>query len=110
MNAIRESTTADIRADMLSVIADWIEERDGFGHPLLRQMAEEMRREQWQPIETAPQDNVAKLVWCPERQNIYEAVWKIAIYEDQPNGWGHFGSNDWLRETPTHWRPLPSPP
>lgn len=107
---IRESTQADIKADLLRIQADFLEDH-GFDTRELRRLAEEMCRQQWQPIETAPHDNAAKLVWCPERQNTYIAVWQIGIYEDFEPGWGHFGtSGEWLRETPTHWMPLPEPP
>jgi len=57
----------------------------------------------WRPIETAPKDNKARLVWCPVDKNIFTASW----YEDD---WMFFGGSGYLREPPTHWMPLPPPP
>ena len=60
----------------------------------------------WQPIETAPRTTTARLVWCPERQNIHSVTWWA-----QENNWAIFGGGGRiLMETPTHWRPLPDPP
>lgn len=66
---------------------------------------------EWRDISTAvrtyPECRHAILVWCPQRQNIYCAVW------DELDGcWEHFGGNTGgeLREVPTHWQPLPAPP
>jgi hypothetical protein len=65
-----------------------------------------VRAEQWQPIETAPRDNHARMVWCPEAMNIYIVTWW-----QQENAWAHFGgAGRILMEAPTHWMPLPSPP
>jgi hypothetical protein len=55
----------------------------------------------WRPIETATPDTKARLVWCPERQNIYAVSWHA--------GWMVFGGG-YLDEEPTHWKPLPPPP
>ncbi len=59
----------------------------------------------WRPIETAPKDSTARLVWCPERQNIYAVTWLAK------KGWLIFGgrllADD---EAPSHWRELPAPP
>lgn len=58
----------------------------------------------WMPIETAPKDGPAFIVWCPERFNIYCVINYRGVME-------HFGPGaDPLRETPTHWQPLPKPP
>lgn len=57
----------------------------------------------WQPIATAPKDSRARLVWCPERQNIYAATWL------QGHGWQIFGGR-LLGEAPSHWMELPPPP
>ncbi|MBA3773855.1 MAG: hypothetical protein H0X13_15595 [Ramlibacter sp.] len=57
----------------------------------------------WQPIETAPTDPKALLVWCPENKNTYAVVWDDGAWQI----WG-YGSR--LTEKPTHWQPLPPPP
>lgn len=58
---------------------------------------------EWQPIETAPKTSQSRLVWCPERQNIYCVSWH--------GEWLLFGGGiSALNETPTHWMPLPPPP
>lgn len=58
----------------------------------------------WQRIETAPKDGPAYLVWCPERLNIH----LVCFFQGRLE---YFGSSGYpLRETPTHWRPLPAPP
>lgn len=56
----------------------------------------------WEPIETAKKDRTSRLVWCPDRQNIYCVSWE--------DGWMIFGSIGKLTEKPTHWMPLPKPP
>jgi hypothetical protein len=67
---------------------------------------------EWQPIETAPRDNTALLLWWPE-------WWHHA----HPGYFKHFqwhsdkalvpfpsGSSPEPYEGPTHWMPLPDPP
>jgi hypothetical protein len=72
-------------------------------------MTDESHAQEWRPIETAPKDSHSRLVWCPERQNIYVVTWWIGA--PYPPGWEHFGGfGGSLVETPTHWRPLPAPP
>jgi hypothetical protein len=59
----------------------------------------------WRPIAEAPRQSKAVLVWCPERKNIYTAVWFHS------EGWVHFGHmGRRLTEEPTHFRHLPEPP
>jgi len=66
---------------------------------------------EWQPIETAPRTSQSRLVWCPERQNIYVVCWWDNKELSPGPGWIHFGSGGGsLTETPTHWMPLPEPP
>lgn len=57
----------------------------------------------WSPIATAPKNSTAKLVWCPERQNIYAVTWLAK------RGWLVFGGG-LLREQPTLWMPMPQSP
>lgn len=60
---------------------------------------------EWQPIETAPKTTQSRLVWCPDRKNIYAVTWCDDGY------WMHWGgSTNELTEEPTHWMPLPAPP
>jgi hypothetical protein len=56
---------------------------------------------QWQPIETAPSDGRAVLVY---RGN-YDQM--IVMREADGEWWRMSGD---LRGTPTHWMPLPPPP
>jgi len=80
----------------------------------------------WQPIETAPKDGTAILVWHPEPHVSRPAdelgtyadnqTILIAWWHDYGTGNGHFyidekdstGDHDWMY--PTHWMPLPEPP
>lgn len=66
---------------------------------------------EWQPIETAPKDRKAILVYCSERKNTYTAIWgKVGGFWNE-DGWAHFGgNNNGMYEKPTHWMPLPPPP
>ncbi len=75
----------------------------------VRAMLREIDRREWQPIETAPKDNGARLVWCPDRRNTFVVTWGYD-YETDSLAWMHFGGNGLLRETPTHWMPLLAPP
>ena len=68
---------------------------------------------EWQPIETAPKDSKARLVWCPENMCIYCVSWRDGFdceYDDE-KGWTVFGGG-WrdVIQRPTHWMPLPTPP
>jgi len=65
----------------------------------------------WQPIETAPRDRKARLVWVPENRCIYCAAWQ----EDEEYPWGgnwviFGGGHRDLLNRATHWMPLPEPP
>lgn len=69
----------------------------------------------WQPIETSPLTNSARLVWCPAYRNTYIVTWVVPLDEearpDPGKGfWQHFGPGDHLGERPTHWQPLPATP
>lgn len=67
---------------------------------------ETMKPGGWLPIESAKKTSSARLVWCPELRNTYEVTWDM---HPESRGWKIFGGG-MLRETPTHWRPLPPPP
>ena len=61
---------------------------------------------EWQPIETAPKDGTAMLVWAGMRDWLDNPVPSVAWYS-RLHGWvGHFASGD----MPSHWQPLPAPP
>lgn len=61
---------------------------------------------EWKPIETAPKDGSAVLLWADVKTWTGEEV--------PVTGWFTIGSckwvshGDWLK--PTHWMPLPAPP
>lgn len=66
----------------------------------------------WQPIETAPRDSKARLVWCPENRCTYCVSWgTFWISGVENSGWLVFGGchRDVIQRC-THWLPLPSPP
>lgn len=69
---------------------------------------------EWQPIETAPKDGRARLLWVPERQSTFCATWRAEsdpIGEYVPAGWVIFGG-DWraFLQSASHWMPLPDAP
>lgn len=66
----------------------------------------------WMPIETAPKDTKARIVWCPAWRNTFIVSWLVPFGEPIDNGyWAHFGGAcTKLSERPTHWMPLPQPP
>lgn len=61
----------------------------------------------WRPIESAPKDRRSILVWCDGNRCAYTAVWLECGRESH---WYSFGGIGRLKDEPTHWRPLPSPP
>ena len=69
--------------------------------------------ETWQPIETAPKDTKARLVWVPENRCIFCVSWTEGLAGYEPPGWLIFGGGyrSYLRDgRATHWMPLPAPP
>ena len=66
----------------------------------------------WQPIETSPRTNRARLVYCPERKNIHLVAWEDSdcAFNQNADCWRHFGGGALLREAATHWMPLPPNP
>jgi len=79
-----------------------------------------VEREDWQPIETAPQDGTCAVLYFP--QHAHEGFdgldyrYRLAIYRDgrwRDQGTNHDsfeGVDPSYDDTPTHWRPLPPPP
>jgi len=63
----------------------------------------------WQPIETAPRNPVARLVWCPDNRCTYAVHWWET--DGAPGHWAIFGTGSKpLNERITHWMPLPPAP
>lgn len=60
----------------------------------------------WQPIETAPKDRKAVLLYVPENRCTYTAVWF------GQRGWWEIFGGDWRDhlQRASHWMPLPPPP
>ena len=67
----------------------------------------------WQPIETAPKDGTAILVYFPkdffDRKRNHQTVVYWAIKDPWVTGWEVYGGS-FLSIEPTHWMPLPDPP
>jgi uncharacterized coiled-coil protein SlyX len=63
------------------------------------------RADQWQPTETAPKDGELIILFA-------DVPWRIRIgYRDSGSGKFHsIPQSSTLRDQPTHWMPLPSPP
>lgn len=67
--------------------------------------------EGWQPIETAPKDRKARLVWAQENRCTYCVSWREDLELPGGGGWTIFGGGwrDTIQRV-THWMPLPAPP
>ena len=80
---------------------------------------------EWQPIETAPKDGRAILIYEPtgrygNLQSDYQAErngprvkfddYRFAIGYWRPYGSGGWGNRNCSDVNPTHWMPLPEPP
>ncbi len=61
------------------------------------------RERKWQPIETAPKDDAEVLLWIPEEEGV-----EIGFWRSDAGAWDTY--QGWLKATPTHWMPLPTPP
>ncbi len=72
--------------------------------------------EGWQPIETAPKDHRAIIVYVPGARSPVQEVWWAQSYEEDTVGYwstpmGPAGRGyTILIDAPTHWMPLPVPP
>jgi hypothetical protein len=69
----------------------------------------------WQPIETAPKDGTAVLVWPPTWIGCIScAKWSEDQHANRPRPfWSRFDSHsdsDSRSQPPTHWAPLPAGP
>jgi hypothetical protein len=58
----------------------------------------------WQPIETAPNDERPVLVYVPGERPVFEAI-------VTSEGWFYDPTySEWDGKGATHWMPLPEPP
>ena len=70
---------------------------------------------EWEPIETAPRDGTAILLWGPP-QGGDEATLAVAEYHVESDGFagwetGHTDNKRiYLHHRVSHWMPLPAPP
>lgn len=72
-----------------------------------------LRLREWQPIETAPRDGTAILIFEPPRQSVqYEvhAVIQVAKWNVRGSWWVEAHGEGYETYEPTHWMPLPLPP
>jgi len=84
----------------------------------LRQREEDVRAEEWLPIESAPKDGTAILVYGPDLLREVDghcAVVRWQTNEHSTIPWwtisdGKFGPYDLRGPSPTHWQPLTAPP
>lgn len=115
---------AEIRCDVPSIACRVVEVE-----VIVRSLEGEDRLNTWQPIETAPKDGTAVLLYCPAdaeaiSTGMVEGLPPIVVgkwYTDTWPGW-YCGLRDeggpWDDPSPpelvdltaTHWMPLPSPP
>ena len=66
-----------------------------------------LRAQEWQPIETAPRDGTRFLGMFQNAEISRVTWWSSRQAAQHGNGWV-FSQNGLT--TPTHWRPLPTPP
>lgn len=65
---------------------------------------------EWQPIETAPKDGTAILLYCTKfyfGSGVYLGSWAGTFFEVCTEGETDFPYSD---DGATHWMPLPAPP
>ena len=66
---------------------------------------------EWQPIETAPKDDLARFLLCIPSirlSPVQLGFWRK--HDDRFGFFGSFGIKHERANQPTHWMPLPSPP
>lgn len=67
---------------------------------------------QWQPIETAPKDGTAVLIYQPKEKIgslVLEDVIYVCYYNDEGK-WEEADGEMYSTFNPTHWMPLPETP
>ena len=60
----------------------------------------------WQPIETAPHDEVVLLYWKDWSGAEYMETARYSTGKRYENGYSDYSQHSWA----THWMPLPAPP
>lgn len=62
--------------------------------------------DQWQPMESAPEDATSILLWAPEWDEPISGYWhrEHKCWRQGDRSWGE------KIHSPTHWQPLPTPP
>jgi len=73
---------------------------------LQRRITELEQAQAWQPIETAPKDGTAILLYAPSEVGRGRTVWP-GCYVESYAEWLQIGGGF---VDPTHWRPMPDPP
>jgi hypothetical protein len=76
-------------------------------------LTQEQESRGWRPIETAPKDGSAVLVYFPDI-GVCEVLWSTQVFEDgfwsvSDNKFEDRPLRGWSTE-PTHWMPVPDPP
>lgn len=78
----------------------------------------------WRPIDTAPKDEMAVLLYIPEERPAHEGSSPVCYWSayNATGGGGYIGGDGWVvcfsgedlflhfSTAPTHWQPLPEPP
>jgi hypothetical protein len=67
-----------------------------------------MKKDEWQPIETAPRDGTLILVAWQNPNKTWDMNCMFWFEEDGKGEWFDYTA-DYIC-TPTHWMPLPKPP
>jgi hypothetical protein len=67
---------------------------------------------EWQPIETAPKDGTAVLLWIAGRQRVAIGLWNTQEYLKRPKPHWDWSASSYTNHlyAPSHWLPLPAPP
>ncbi len=82
--------------------------RPGIADPELAEVRARLALPAWHPIETAPTDGTAVILWSPAELEAVHAWWLPGDGRAYTPCWAAFGSR--LVVNPTHWMPLPAPP
>jgi hypothetical protein len=66
---------------------------------------------EWQPIETAPKDGTAILIW-PAQSSFTgdDTISYVVRWHDWKEAWIEASGEEYDTFYPTHWMPLPPPP
>lgn len=113
MTALSAARRSEIEALSRDNLLDGKSELSQRRRDALRDLLAELRRREWQPIETAPKMRVVLLFAVTDRTPNGTALnWKMATgsYSDGHQAWIWDGRplKDYDHH-PTHWQPLPEP-